>query len=239
MMRDLSERSGQAELMDSPDVDYATFRACLQDLAKVNVLSLGYRPTLTFLESLRRKGRLDQDRPIEILDVGSGYGDLLRTIHRWADGHGVPVRLTGLDLNPWSARAAAGATPGNQRIRWITGDVFAHEGRADIIVSSLFTHHLDDGRVIRFLRWMEGRAGIGWFVNDLHRHALPYRTFGPLAAAFRWHRFVRHDGPVSFARAFVPEDWGRLLQAAQIPDQGTQVATWFPFRLCVSRDRMR
>lgn len=241
MTRDLSRRSDEPELMDADNVDYETFRGCLRDLAKVNVVSLGHRPTLAFLEALRRRGRLALGRPVDILDVGSGYGDLLRAVDWWAARRGVAVRLTGVDLSPWSARAAEEATPTvaeeGRAIRWATGDVFDHAGRADVIVSSLFAHHLDDARVVRFLRWMEDRAEVGWFVNDLHRHPLPHAVFGPLATALGWHKFVRHDGPVSIARAFVPDDWRRLLRAAEVPDGSADIRRWFPFRLCVGRIR--
>lgn len=223
--------------MDAADTDYETLRGCLRDLARVNVLSLGYRPTLAFLDDLRRSGKLDLRRPVEILDVGSGYGDLLRAIDRWAERHRLAARLTGVDVNPLSARAAADATPLGRPIRWETSDLFDHEGRADVIVSSLFAHHLDDASAVRFLRWMEGRARVGWFINDLHRHPLPYWIFGPMASALRLHPFVRHDGPVSFARAFVPGDWQRLLGRAGLPEGEAVVRRWAPFRLCVGRVR--
>ena len=228
---DLSRRSSERELMDG-DVDYETFRGCLRDLARVNIMSLGYRPTLGFLERLRRAGRLDLGRPVEILDAGSGYGDTLRAVAAWAARHGVAVRLTGVDLNPHAARAAAEATPEGVPVRWLTGDAFDHRGEADVILSALFAHHLDDDAVVRFLRWMEARAG-AWFVNDLHRHPGPARAFEPLAAALRLHPFVRHDGPVSFRRAFVPVDWHGFLARAGI--EGAEVRRAAPFRLCVAR----
>lgn len=235
MTDDLTRRSSTPELMDAQDVDYETFRDCLRDLAKVNLVSLGYRPTLAFLETLRQQGRLPTGRPVEILDAGSGYGDLLRAVDRWASRKGIAVRLTGVDLNPWSARAAKAATRADRPIRWETGDILNYAGSGDVIVSSLFAHHLNDAQVVRFLRWMEDRAFVGWFVNDLHRHALPYATFGPLAAVAGWHRFVRHDGPVSFARAFVPADWQGLLREAGVPSGHVSIRRWFPFRLCVER----
>jgi SAM-dependent methyltransferase len=233
----LAGRSAEAEMMDADDVPFETFRGCLRDLARVNELSLGYRPTLAFLDALRRAGRLSTGRPVEILDVGSGYGDLLRRIHAWAAGHGVPVRLSGLDLNPWSAVAAAEATAPDPAIRWLTGDVFEHAEGADVVVSSLFAHHLGDADVVRFLRWMEERARIGWFVNDLHRHPVPAATFGPLARALGLHPFVCHDGPVSFRRAFTPAEWSRLLGAAGLPPGAARVRRAAPFRLCVERAR--
>lgn len=231
-MRDFSRRSDEAELMDDPSVDLETFRACLADLAKVNAVTLARVPTLDFLGRLRRAGRLDPGRPIEIVDAGSGYGDALAGIAAWAKRRGLAVRLTGVDLNPWSAQIAQAAHPGVAR--FVTGDVFAHEGETDIVVSSLFTHHLSDDDVVSFLQWMEGHATVGWFVNDLHRHAFPFYGFGLLARLMRWHRFVRHDGPVSIARAFTPADWETLLTRAGLTDVA-QVRWRFPFRLCVER----
>ncbi len=237
MRRDLARRSSEPELMDGADTDYETLRSCLRDLARVNVLSLGYRPTLAFMDRLWRAGRLAGRGPIKILDVGCGYGDGLRAVNAWADRRGLSVHLTGVDLNPQAIQAAREATPPDRPIRWATSNAFDYDGPADLVVSSLFAHHLDDAGVARFLGWMEGRARIGWFVNDLHRHRLPHATFGLLASALGLHRFVRHDGPVSFARAFVPADWQRLLRAAGIPFQGTEVRRWFPFRLCVARHK--
>lgn len=234
-MIDLARRSDEAEWMDDASVDFATFRGCLQDLARVNRLSLGSRPTLGYLDGLRRAGRLDLGRPVEVLDVGSGYGDLLRQVAGWGARNGVALRLTGLDLHPWSARAAAEATPEDVPVRWITGDVFDHEGEADVILSALFAHHLPDEDVARFLRWMEARARVGWFVNDLHRHPVPAWGFGPLATVLRMHPFVRHDGPASFRRAFRAGDWRRLLAEAGVPEGVARIARAAPFRLGVAR----
>jgi hypothetical protein len=232
-MRDFSRRSSEAELMDDPGVDLETFKGCLNDLAKVNVVTLARFPTLGFLEGLRQAGRLDIGRPIEIVDAGSGYGDTLASIGDWARHNGVAVNLTGVDLNPWSAQIATQAH--QSTARFVTGDVFAYHGRIDIVVSSLFTHHLSDDGVARFLAWMDSRARIAWFVNDLHRHPFPFYGFGLLAWLMRWHRFVRHDGPVSIARAFKAADWRTLIARAGLDDANVQVHWRFPFRLCVER----
>jgi SAM-dependent methyltransferase len=232
-MRSFAHRSREPEWMDDGSVDYETFHGCLRDLAQVNVVTLAHRPTLAWLDSLRRQGRFVLGRPVEIVDAGAGYGDLLREIQRWAARRGVDVRLTGVDLNPWSARAAAGASDGS--IHWVTRDVLAFEQPCDIVVSSLFTHHLSDNQNVAFLQWMERRAQIGWFINDLHRHPFPFYGFALLARAMRWHPFVGHDGPISIARAFTARDWRALLARAEV--EGARVAWRFPFRLCVSKVR--
>ena len=190
---DLSRRNDLTELMDSDTTDFATFRACLVDLAKVNRLTLAYRPTLRFFADLARAGKLPRDRAVSIVDVGSGFGDMLRKIDRWAARRGYRLDLTGVDLNPWSARTAAEATAPDQQVRYVTANIFdyAPSRPIDIVISSLFTHHLDDASLVRFIAWMEANAAIAWFVNDLHRHPLPYHAFRIASRALRFHHFVQ------------------------------------------------
>ena len=232
---DFSRRVSPSELPELMDGDcsYEDFRDCLRSLEKVNRWLLGYRPTLAWLERLP----LGLGHPVHIVDVGSGGGDLLRQIAGWARRRGVAVQLTGIDLNPYAARAAAETTPKELGIEWVTGDalVYRSEKPIDIVVSSLMTHHLEDEQIVKLLRWIEATARTGWFINDLQRSAWASRLFGWLARVVRWHRFVRHDGPVSFRRAFRTEDWLRLLAAAEIPREAVTVAQWRPGRLCVGR----
>lgn len=224
MSLDLPGRSREAELMDGAALSFAEFGACLRQLEWINRLSLGYRPTLRWLDRVAR-GRAT----LSVLDVGSGHGDTLRRIAGWAGRRGLAVELTGLDLNPWSARAALLATPPGLSIAYETGDVFALDpGRHfDVVVSALFTHHLDDARLVRFLRWMQATARLGWFVNDLHRHALPEWFLRAAFAAPGVNRLVRHDGPASFRRAMTRAEWRQALDAAGVAGR----VTWHaPFR---------
>jgi len=193
--RSFAQRSAEPELMDTEPVGYDDFRACLRDLAVVNTLTLARRPTLAWLGEATRGMRPGDT--LSLLDVGFGYGDMLRAIHGWCLAQGFVPDLIGVDLNPWSAQSARAATPAHFKIDYRTGDVFAFDpGRpVQFVISSIFTHHLSDPEVADFIGWMEKRAAGGWFINDLHRHALPYYGFRLLARLARWHRFVQHDGP--------------------------------------------
>ena len=220
------------ELMDG-DCSYEDFRGCLRSLEQINRWLLGYRPTLAWLKRLPH-GLRD---PVHIVDVGSGGGDLLRQIAGWARRRGIAVQLTGIDLNPYAARAAAESTPKELGIEWVTGDALMYrpEKPVDIVVSSLMAHHLEDEEIIALLRWKEATAQVGWFINDLERSEWSCRMFGRLGRTVGWHRFVRHDGPISFRRAFWEEDWVRLLAAAEVPQEAVTVEHWRPGRLCVGR----
>lgn len=216
--------------MDEP-CSYEDFRDCLRDLQRVNTVTLARRATLQWLRQLPRGSA-----PLHIVDVGCGGGDTLRHIERAAKRWDVTVRLTGIDLNPHAARAAREFTPPGSAITWVTGDAFSYQPNVptDVVLSSLFTHHLPDAEIVRFLSWMTETARVGWFINDLHREAMPYRAFGMLARLMRWHRFVQHDGPVSIRRAFRPADWQRYLGEAGLGSIGAAVQPVWPARLCVS-----
>jgi SAM-dependent methyltransferase len=216
------------ELMDG-NCSYEDFRDCLRSLENVNRWLLGYRPTLTWLKRLPRGLR----EPVHIVDVGCGGGDLLRQISRWARRREIAVQLTGIDLNPYATRAAAESTSKEFGITWVTGDAMVHrpEKKIDIVVSSLTAHHLEDVEVVALLKWMEAAAQVGWFINDLERAEWSYRMFGWVW----WHPIVRHDGPVSFRRAFRKEDWVSLLAAAEVSREAVTLEHWRPGRLCVGR----
>ncbi len=227
----LSRRVSPKELPEWMDGDcsYEDYRDCLRSLRNVNRWLLGYRPTLAWLQRLPRGPR----KPIHILDVGSGGGDLLRQIAVWARRRSIAVKLTGIDLNPHAARAAAESTPKEFEIDWITGNAMLYQpGRKiDVVLSSLTTHHLENDEVVSLVRWMESTVQMGWFINDLEREEWSYRLFGWVP----WHPMVRHDGPVSFRRAFRREDWVNLLAAAEAPAEVVTIERWRPGRLCVGR----
>ena len=233
---DFTRRSDAHELMETESVSFDDFRECLQDLARVNRLTFAARPTLLFLERLVATfGHIE--RPIEVLDVGSGFGDTLRAVHTWATRRRVSVALTGIDRNPWATRAAEQSTPPDQHIEWVTDDIFSYRPPrpVDVVISSQFTHHLTDALLIRFLGWMESTARLGWFVSDLHRHPLPYHFFRFFSKAARFHRFVQHDGPVSIARSFSRGDWQRFIEGMNIVGGSAKIEWRMPFRFTVAR----
>lgn len=208
------------ELMDEP-CSYHEYRSFLRDLSEVNRVTRSYKLTLAFLDRII-EGRTTSE-PLRILDVGSGGGDTLRAIAHWAADRNLPVELTGIDLNPHSARAAqefSAKDPLTSKISFLTGDIFAYipDHEPDIVLSALFTHHLTTPDIVRFIAWSEQHARLGWFINDLHRSRRAAFWFRFLPIIFSWHEFIQYDGPVSLRRAFVPEDWLRILGQAHIAE---------------------
>ena len=229
---DFSRRAQLSEWMDEP-CDYSTFRDCLLDLEKLNRTVGAYHATERWLQQFVGSG----SAPFHIVDVGCGGGGLLRRLELWGQSRGLQLTLTGIDLNPFATQAAREFTGGNSSIEFLTGDAFSYQPPSpiDLVISSLFTHHLCDEEVVRFLMWMEKVSGKGWFINDLHRRRLPYYGFKLLAWSRQWHSFVRHDGPLSFRRSFLKKDWVRFVSDAGLAVKNVKMDAGQLGRLCVSR----
>jgi SAM-dependent methyltransferase len=225
-MTGLATRAIAEELMDSEDLDAATYADVVGDLAKVNAVTMAARPTLDFL-ARGSKGMTS----FRLLDVGFGDGDMLRRIARWAKKRGIAAELVGVDLNPRSELAARTHTPDELAIRYVTGDYADLGGEGwDFIISSLVAHHMTHPQLVAFLRFMNAEAQRGWLINDLHRHGFPHWGFPILARIAAWHPIVRHDGTLSIARSYRPDEWPPILAEAGV---SARVYRAFPFRLCV------
>jgi 2-polyprenyl-3-methyl-5-hydroxy-6-metoxy-1,4-benzoquinol methylase len=211
--------------MDNAALSAQDFALVLAQLAQVNALTLAHRPTLAFLKSAVKTKRF------RLLDVGFGQGDMLRRIATWAKGRGLDATLVGIDLNPNGAPAARAVASAHTNIDYRTGDYATLSEPFDFVISSLVTHHMTHEQLITFLRFMDRRAQIGWFVNDLHRHRAASVGFSVLARLMRWHPIVCHDGKLSIAKSFRPHDWTALLAEAGV--KKARVFRAFPFRLCV------
>jgi len=166
-----------------------------------------------------------------LLDVGFGHGDMLRAVARWLQRRGLQAELTGTDLNPRSAPVAMAATDPALGITFRTGRAEALDWKPDLIISSLVAHHMRDDELVAFIKWMDGRARVGWLINDLHRHWLAWAGFRFLALLLRWHPIVAHDGALSVRRAFARADWEALLARAGVR---AEVRWHFPFRWTVA-----
>ena len=225
----------EEEEMDGADLSPTRYARVLADLSRINALTMAPRPTLRFLDRIRTRGT--GAKPLRILDVGFGAGDMLARIARWGDRRGVALDLVGVDLNHKSEAVAAIRL--GDRARLITGDYRALAGQGwDIIMSSLVTHHMTAGQRTEFLLFMEGEAARGWLVNDLHRQRLPFAGY-PLLATLAWvDPIVRRDGQLSVGRSFRRAEW-RTMLAEALPDtaDACRIFRSFPYRLCVEHIR--
>lgn len=233
---DLKRRSDETEWMDRTDVNPVELESVLRDLASFNRTFLGHYPLLRWVARAVR--RAPKETPLTLVDVGCGYGDLLRAIRQWSRRRGIDLKLLGVDLNPETIRIARAATDPADRIDFHAINMFdlASTTPVDLIVSSLVTHHLSDREITEFVRLMERAARRGWAICDLQRSRLLYHFVGLSSRLARFHPMVTRDGQISVARSLTRAEW-----EAQIAEAGFSPADvsirWFLFRFLVGRLR--
>ncbi|MBM3786275.1 MAG: class I SAM-dependent methyltransferase [Acidobacteria bacterium] len=156
-----------------------------------------------------------------VLDAGAANGATVK----WLQSRFPSARFVTLDASLQLLRQGAGARVAADVERWPIAP-----RSVDIVICSLFLHHLEDGAVCRALENFERSARMAVVAVDLQRHPVA-RGFLPATRwLLGWNRITLHDGPVSVDAAFTASELRRLVPRAT-------VRTHFPwFRLSLEID---
>ena len=213
----LNDRAPGPELMDDLTLASDDLRRNLDELEVINTWLGGYQPVLDALARLRP--RFPAGRALRVADLGSGGGDTLRHVARWARRHGVAVELFGIDANQFMLDYARAKSADYPEISYQQFDIFSAEFQAesfDVLTCSLFCHHFTDDELKALLQQWARQTRVAVVINDLHRHWLAYSSIWALTRLLGGSYLVRHDAPLSVARAFRRADWVQLLARAGI-----------------------
>jgi 2-polyprenyl-3-methyl-5-hydroxy-6-metoxy-1,4-benzoquinol methylase len=193
----------EPEQMDAADVDPTRLRSALRFIRRVNAL-LGYtRATINHLDAMTRNR--PAGRTLTVLDVATGSADVPHAVAGWAKRRGIHVVCVGLDLHEQTLTFAHQLA--KQEHPLVRGDAMQlpfEDGTFDVVMTSMFTHHLPEEAVVDVLREMDRVARVGIIVADLTRSRRAHRwiTLFTLLS----DPMVRHDARVSVRQAFtIPE----------------------------------
>src|SRR5215216_5339418 len=109
----MMRRSEAEELLDRAGHDPAELSANLRDIRTVNRLAGGIATVLYHLPGLLCD--IPRGRPVEILDLATGGGDIPLSLVAWANRQQRPLHLTVTDRSPEilaEARRTLGDVPG-------------------------------------------------------------------------------------------------------------------------------
>lgn len=210
-----SHRSQQLELLDAPQIPFADIQQNMRELDAINTLLGGHRITLKGLAALLLG--CDEQQQYSLLEIGCGDGNNLRVIKKWAEQRGWNLQLSGVDYNA-SCIAYARELAANEGIQFHCSDYrqVPLQTPPHFIFSSLFCHHFSNAELVEQLKWMQQNSGLGFFINDLHRHPFAYYSIGLLTRLFSKSYLVKNDAPLSVLRGFTKSEWQTLLQQAGI-----------------------
>ena len=198
------------ELMDQPDAPREELDQSLRFIRRVNVALGGVSAVTRHFN--RWSKRWPKDKPITILDLGTGSADIPVALHTWGTARGFDIRTTGIDVHPTTlalAREYVRAAKGEDAITLLELDArtaFHQFGVAsfDYVHAGMFLHHFSDVEVMTLVRIMDriARRGIIW--NDLVRS--PIAAAGIRVLTARATPIVRHDARVSVTNGFTKRE---------------------------------
>lgn len=197
--------------MDDPEAPRRELDEALRFIRGVNRRLAGAK---ALIEPLKLwSARWPKDRPITMLDVGTGSADIPVRVVRWAHENGHDLRVTATDNHPTTldlarehvASAFASEQHLAERITFHLGDAMTlvddfGPSSFDYVHAGMFIHHLPDLEVLTMLRIMErvARRGIIW--NDLVRSRTALAAITVLTAPTPKH--LKFDARVSVRKGF-------------------------------------
>jgi 2-polyprenyl-3-methyl-5-hydroxy-6-metoxy-1,4-benzoquinol methylase len=213
--------------MDDPELSADRHLHALAALERVNRVS---RAAPRLLEEVIRIHRRTS-RPVRVLDVACGGGDVLAAMARAARRRGVPLELHGCDR---SERALARASAA------VETDLVTHRldvlldplpGTFDVVTTNLFMHHLSRGEAATLLQRLAAATADTLLVQDLRRTLRGYLLAWVGLHTLTRSDVARVDGLRSVRAAFTLDEMVELCGEAGLT--GVEIAGVWPQRMRV------
>ncbi len=210
----LRHRRRQPELMDDPSLDKDTHYRALKGLRRVNWWSR----TASVLASAIQKechAKISLNRPagasLQILDIASGGGDSAIQLARSLASQNVAAQIDGCDISPAAVDYATSQakSAGCTSVRFFQHDILTQElpyGSYDVVMCSLFMHHLDEPDVVRLFQTMTRATRYVVLVDDLKRSQTGYWMAWLGCRLLTRCHVVHTDGPLSVEGAFTVDE---------------------------------
>lgn len=216
--------------MDDPSLEPALHTGALRGLERINAVSVTAR---ALWRPLRR---LAGTRPLRVLDIACGAGDVAIGLRQRARREGLPIEVAACDM---SARAVAHARGRAEErgadVEFFTCDVLKDEFPSgyDAHLCTLFLHHLRESEAVELLRRMA--TGRALLVSDLVRGRPGYWAARLGMRLLTRSRVVHDDARASVEAAFTRAELGALADAAGL--RGARIRSHWPFRMLLEWSR--
>lgn len=208
-------RKRVAELMDDPELDYSSHAEALKGLERLNFFSTSAASLWEQINPLARQ-RIN-GTPLRILDIATGGGDIPVALHKTAMAAKLNVEITGSDVSPSSIKYAKSyARERDAAIEFIQLNALQDQipSGFDVVMTNLFTHHLDPTDVTALLEKMSASATQLVLVNDLVRSEISYVLVWLATRLFSRSPIVHYDGPVSVRGSYTSSELMEMAEQA-------------------------
>ncbi len=221
----LAKRRRLPELMDDPGLSRELHFRALAGLSRLNGWSGSVRIIWRAIRSLQRDGN---PASLRILDLATGAGDIPIDLWRRARRSGMTVEIDACDISPVALEyARRRSSEHGASIRFFECDALMLDCvmEYDVVISSLFLHHLTQDQATKLLRVMSAATRRMVLVNDLVRSSAGYALARAATRVLTRSHVVHVDGPRSVESAFTSREALRLAKRAGLIGAGV-VPKW-------------
>jgi 2-polyprenyl-3-methyl-5-hydroxy-6-metoxy-1,4-benzoquinol methylase len=204
------KRDLQPERMDDPALPPDEHLAALAGLARLNRFTSVSRP---IYRRLRRYAKALPRRPLRVLDVATGSGDLPIDWAKRARADRLSMEITAIDISEVAlGLARQRAQSAGVDIRFERRDCLAGRlpGGFDIVTCNLFIHHLDEATIARLLVAMRAAAGHAVLVCDLERSRMNLAAVWLASRVVTRSPIVHEDAILSVRAALTRSEFRQL-----------------------------
>lgn len=206
MLKDLSRRSEEPELMDDFREGLQRLRIVFDDINRVNKILGGNHITINAVAKLINENPKEE---YTIIDMGCGDGNMLREVAEYCRKKHIKANLIGIDLNNEALQLAKEASVEYYEVSYMHHDILKLDPstfKCDILINTLTMHHFPDENIMIFLQKFVDLTHLGIVINDLHRSAWAYYLFKLFSAIFIKTKTAKIDGLISISKAFIKSD---------------------------------
>ncbi len=214
--------------MDDPALDASEHLHALRGLSRINRIS---RSVPIVWEPIQALAREIGARPLQVLDIATGAGDVPIGIAQRAQRVGIRLQIDACDRSPRAVEYAhRQAEQAGVEVRFFELDALADpiSSEYDVLMCSLFLHHLEDAQVVDLLRRMGGATRHLVVINDLIRSPASFLLVYLGTRLFSSSQVVHIDGPRSVRAAYTMQEIQAM--AAQAGLKGANIARRWPCR---------
>lgn len=238
MFKELKQRALKSEIMDDFTSGGPELREALLHLRWLNRIFGAAGPSVYGIKRLWLQAGKPQK--VSILDVGAGSGDVNRHLLRWADEHGVQLRITLVDITEEACEAARELFRDEPRVNVVRSSLFQlPESGVDITTGTQFVHHFTNTELPKVVDCMLKSSRIGVVINDIHRHWLAWAAVWLTTRIISRNRYILHDGPLSVAKGFRAEDWHHLRKSMNLTEMFVAWRPLFRYTVVIPKGRGR
>jgi hypothetical protein len=167
----LRQRSLRQELMDGNGFDPILAKQSFGFIGRVNRWFGGTGMVWEFIRA--EAAALSQDRPLRVLDIGSGSCDIPAAVCGLAAKENIRVEFTCVEKNLQAVACARRTLAGRPDLpaRIVHEDIWEHrpDSSYDVAVASMFFHHFTDEAIAPLIQRIGTMVRKRLLINDLER----------------------------------------------------------------------